>query len=198
MMHGYSKTPRLNRTESPIFRLAKPYLQTRNNELHTRNAIEFAFRLLTIHRADRAVVIPALILHDAGWSVVPEEIIRKTCRPRPDKSLLRIHEKESVEIARDILKKVSYDSVRTTEILEIIDGHDSRNKAFSINDQIVQDSDKLTRYAGSFRFLAGLTPITLEKLAGTLEQFIDQWFFLPDSKEMARAELVQRRIEMSF
>ncbi|MCX5811734.1 MAG: HD domain-containing protein [Proteobacteria bacterium] len=196
MIRKNPETPRLNSTESSIFRLAKPYLQARNNELHARNAIEFAFRLLTIYKADRYVIIPAMILHDVGWSVVPEEIIKKTCRPHPDKNLLRIHEGESLKIARDILKKVGYDTARTAEILEIIDGHDSRRGALSINDQIVQDSDKLTRYAGNFLFLVRQLPMTTVEFAISLEQLIDQWFFLPDSKEMARAELVQRRIEI--
>jgi HD superfamily phosphohydrolase YqeK len=196
MVFKDSKTPRLNRTESPIFKLARSYLQVRNNELHTRNAIKFAFRLLTIYGADRVVVIPALILHDVGWSKVSEDIIKKTRRPFPDKSLLRIHEEESLKIASDILKKVGYDASRTAEILEIIDGHDSRGEAMSINDQIVQDSDKLTRYAGSFRFLNRQLPMTPEEFVKSLERLIDQWFFLPDSKEMARAELVQRRMEI--
>jgi hypothetical protein len=198
MIFEDSKTPRLNKIELPIFRLAKPYLKTRNNESHTCNAIEFAFRLLKIYSADRVVVIPALILHDVGWNRVSEDIIKKTRRAHPDKNLLRIHEKESLKIARDILDKVHYDAARTAEILEIIDGHDSRGEAFSINDQIVQDSDKLTRYAGNFRFLNGQLPMTPEELAGSLERLIDQWFFLPDSKEMARTELVQRRIEMNI
>jgi len=193
-----SKTSRLNRVESPIFRLAKPYLQTRNNELHTRNAIEFAFRLLKIYGAERAIVIPAMILHDVGWSVVSEEIIEKACRANPDKILLRIHEEESLKVAREILEKIDYDAIRTTEILKIIDGHDTRNEAFSINDQIVQDSDKLTRYAENFRFLAQRFPITPERFALSLERLIDQWFFLPDSKEMARTELTLRRKEMDI
>jgi hypothetical protein len=197
-MNKDDKIPRLNRTELPIFRLAKPYLQTRNNELHTCNAIGFAFRLLKIYRAERAVVIPAMILHDVGWSVVSEEIIRKTCRPHPDKNLLRIHEEESLRIAGNILKKVGYNEIRTTEILKIIDGHDTADEAFSVNDQIVKDSDKLTRYAVNFQFLAGRASITLNELVGTLERFIDQWFFLPDSKEMARTELAQRRTEINI
>ncbi|MCX5804902.1 MAG: HD domain-containing protein [Proteobacteria bacterium] len=195
-MHKNTKTPRLNRIESPILRLAKPYLQTRNNELHTRNAIEFAFRLLAIHQAERAVVIPAIILHDVGWCRVSEEIIGKVCRANPDKDLLRIHEEESLKIAREILGIVSYDPLRTNEILEIIDGHDTRSKAFSINDKIVQDSDKLTRFAGSFWFLARRFPITPEAFVISLERLIDRWFFLPDSKEMARIELSRRLTEM--
>jgi hypothetical protein len=191
-----SKTPRLNRTESSLLRLARPYLQVRNNELHTRNAIEFAFRLLTIHRAERVVVIPALILHDVGWCRVSEDIIKKTRRAHPDKDLLRIHEQESIKIAEDILKKVCYNTARMDEILEIIDGHDTRGEALSINDQIVKDADKLTRYAVNFPFLAQQLPVTPAALAESLERLIDQWFFLQDSKEIARAELVHRRIEM--
>ncbi len=192
------KTPRLNSTELPIFRLAKPYLQTRNNESHTLDAVGFAFRLLKIYGAERAVVIPAMILHDVGWCTVSEEIIEKACRANPDKILLRIHEEESLKIAREILKKIDYDVIRTTEILKIIDGHDTRSEAFSINDQIVQDSDKLTRYAGNFRFLAQRFPIIPEKFAVSLERLIDKWFFLPNSKEIARTELAQRRKEMDI
>jgi hypothetical protein len=195
-MHKSAEIPHLNRIEWLIFRLVKPYLQTRNNELHTRNAIEFAFRLLKIYKAERDVIIPAIILHDAGWSKVPEEIIKKTRRPRPDKDLLRIHEEESLKIARNILEKVSYDAIRTAEILEIIDGHDSRDEALSVNDQIVKDADKLTRYAVNFWFLARRVPVTLEEFAKSLEQLIEPWFFLQDSKEMARIELSLRLTEM--
>jgi len=190
------KTPRLNRIELPIFRLAKPYLQARNDELHTRNAIKFAFRLLTLYKAERTVVIPAMILHDVGWSTVSEEIITKTCRPHPDKNLLKIHEDESLKIARDILNEVGYDTDAMAEILEIIDGHDTRNEALSVNDQIVKDSDKLTRYAGNFWFLAQRVPVTLEEFTASLERLIDQWLSLPDSREMARVELARRRMEM--
>jgi hypothetical protein len=194
-MYKNTEIPRLNSIERPIFRLVKPYLQTRNNELHTQNAIEFAFRLLKIYKGERDVIIPAIILHDAGWSKVPEEIIKKTRRPRPDKNLLRIHEEESLKIARDILEKVSYDSIKTAEILGIIDGHDSRDEALSVNDQIVKDADKLTRYAVNFWFLARRVPVTLEEFAKSLEQLIEPWFFLEDSKEIARMELSRRLTE---
>lgn len=187
--------PGLNRVESRIFRLAKTYLHARDNEVHTRNVIEFAFRLLDFHEADRAVVIPASILHDVGWSIVAEDIIKRACRPRPDMALVRIHEEESVRIASEILREINYDGPRATEILKIIDGHDTRMNALSMNDRIVKDSDKLTRYADNFWYWTRQLSLAPEELARSLEQSIDAWFFLPQSAEMAKAELARRRAE---
>jgi len=195
-MRNDAGTPRLNRVESRIFRLARPYLQVRDNELHAQNAVEFAFKLLTLYEADRAIVIPAMILHDVGWSRVSEEITRKACRPHADRQLARIHEEESVKIGGEILEEAGYDRDRVTEILVIIDGHDTRVEALSINDRIVKDSDKLTRYAKNFWFWTRQLPMVPEELAGDLEGMINQWFFLPESKKMAKAEITRRRLEI--
>lgn len=198
MINKDQKTSHLNKTESKIINLAKPYLQIRNNEIHTLNAIDFAFRLLNIYKkAERRLVIPAMILHDVGWSLVKEEIIRKVCLPDPDKNFVRIHEEESVRIARHILSKIDYDKAETDEILKIIDGHDTRGKAFSINDEIVQDSDKLTRYAINFWFWVGQVTLSAGEYALSLEKYINKWFFLPDSKEMAKKEIYLRLIEIN-
>jgi hypothetical protein len=66
----YDVSLHLNVIESAILKLAKPYLQIRDNERHTFNAIEFALKLLEIYDAERTIVIPAMILHDVGWSKV--------------------------------------------------------------------------------------------------------------------------------
>jgi len=186
---------RLNKTESVIAEKAKPYLQTRDNERHTFNALEFALTLLEDYKAERAVVVPAMILHDVGWSKVPKDIISRACRPDPDRELVKIHEGESVRIAASILGDVKYDSTLSAEILTIIEGHDTRKTALSINDKIVKDSDKLTRCAKSFWFWTQELPMAPEELARTIEGLIDDWFFLDKSKDMARAELAQRLSE---
>jgi hypothetical protein len=191
----YDVTLHLNKAESTILKLAMPYLQIRDNERHTINAIEFVLKLLENYDADRMVVIPAMTLHDVGWSRVSQEIISRACRPQPDMKLVRIHEEESVKIATSILQDIGYDSARAGEILEIIDGHDTRQSAFSINDKIVRDSDKLTRCAKSFWFWTRKLPMAPGELADTLEGLTEEWFFLDKSKEMARGELAQRRLE---
>jgi hypothetical protein len=181
--------------ELAILGLAKPYLQTRDNERHTLNAIEFALKLLKTYNAERSIVIPAMILHDVGWSRVSREIISRACRPHPDKELVRIHEEEGVKIAAGILKDTGYDIAMSAAIVEIINGHDTRDIAVSTNDKIVKDSDKLTRCAKSFWFWTSELPMTPEELADSIEGLIEEWFFLDESKTMAREELRQRRME---
>ena len=57
-----------------IYKQAKPYLDTRHNDVHTSLSYDFARRLLAHYPdADEEVVLPAIILHDVGWKMVPEE-----------------------------------------------------------------------------------------------------------------------------
>jgi hypothetical protein len=184
-------------TEKRIYRLAQPYLTTRNNDAHTQIALGLALRLLEKVKGDRHIVIPAVILHDVGWSKLSAEILPKAFGPWADRTLLRIHEEEGVKIAKGILAEVGYDSQYADEILQIIDGHDTRANAISINDKIVRDADRLSRYSSSFFWLEverfGLTP---EARYQRLELNMDQWFAISVSKEMAREELRQRRREI--
>lgn len=58
----------------PIWQAARPYLQTRSNERHTWYCYAFAQQLLALHpAADAEIVLPALLLHDVGWSTVPDD-----------------------------------------------------------------------------------------------------------------------------
>jgi hypothetical protein len=195
----------VNAVEERIYQLARPYLTTKHNDkpariahndAHIRIALDFAFRLLEGGKGDRRVVVPAIILHDVGWNRVPDEILDKAFGPKADMSLLRIHEEEGVKIAKSILAKVGYDSRYANEILQIIDGHDTRAKAISIDDEIVRDADKLSRYSRSAFWLIveglGVTP---EEICRALELMVEQWFSMSASKEIAREELEQRRRE---
>jgi HD superfamily phosphodiesterase len=186
----------LARAEERIFRLAKPFLRVRNNEVHTRAAIEFALRLLETEKADRDIVIPAVILHDVGYDSLSEGLIPRAYGPRKEKDVTRIHEQEGARIAAAILNDIGYDTSKTAEILEIIDGHDTRPVALSINDQVVRDADKLTRYARDLRSWPPSFFSTAQEAAAGLDRLVDRWFFLSTSKLMAREELKQRRIEV--
>jgi HD superfamily phosphodiesterase len=127
--------------------LAAPLLRVRNNDAHTLYAFGLASALLDAHpEADSAVVLPAIMLHDIGWSRVPPSEVLQAIAPgggRPD--LVLLHEKEGARLAAEILAECSYDSARIPAILEIIDGHDSRKEALSIEDVIVKDADKTWR-----------------------------------------------------
>ena len=60
-----------------ILEHAIPFLSTRNNEIHTKAAMQFAFDILEKENGNEDVVIPAIILHDVGWSTISEDMQRK-------------------------------------------------------------------------------------------------------------------------
>lgn len=130
-----------------IWQLAEPYLKVRSNDGHTIYAYGLARALVDLHpEADPEVVLPAVILHDTGWSQVPEAEVLEAIAPgggRPD--LVIRHEKEGARIAAVVLAEVGHDEVRTERILQIIDGHDSRREALFLDDALMKDADKLWR-----------------------------------------------------
>ena len=137
----------LSDRDAAIWDAAVPYLQVRNNDRHSLYAYGMARALLDqLPDADPDVVLPAILLHDTGWSTVAEHDVLEAIAPgggRPD--LVRQHEREGARIARGILESIDYDPALTRAIAAIIDGHDTRVEAISIEDAIVKDSDKLWR-----------------------------------------------------
>ncbi|WP_211881235.1 HD domain-containing protein [Pseudarthrobacter albicanus] len=130
-----------------VWELAAPLLKVRDNDAHTLYALGLARALLDAHpEADAAVVLPAIMLHDIGWSQVPPAEVLQAIAPgggRPD--LVLLHEKEGARLAAGILADAGYDAGKVPAILAIIDGHDSRREALSIDDAIVKDADKTWR-----------------------------------------------------
>ena len=182
--------------EEQIFRLATPYLQVRDNERHTWGALGFALRLLEKYEGEREVVGLATILHDVGWIVLPKEQMSRAWGPSPDMAMLRLHEEAGVETAVRILGQVDCDKAVTEKVIAIIDGHDTRTSALSLDDKVVKDADKLTRYGAGFWTIARLFSIAPDKLSRQLERRIDRWYFLDFSRSMAREELALRRLEV--
>ena len=173
-----------------IYALAKPYLNTRQNDIHVEGSYHFARRLLEDEPGDPEVVIPAIICHDLGWIKLPEHLQLKAFGPNFDPDLRRIHEVEGVKLARDILLQVHYDPIKTAEILDIIDGHDSRLHAVSDSDKIVKDADKLFRCTPT-----GLA-IDMERFQMERDVYlkwisarIDTWFFTETGRQLAWKEL---------
>ncbi len=179
-----------------IYKQAEPYLDTRHNDVHTSLSYDFARRLLAHYPdADEAIVLPAIILHDVGWKMVPEEKQLNAFGPKAkDKKTKRVHEKEGVRIAEEILTRLNYDEEKIREILSIIDSHDTRLEALSLNDQLVKDADKLWRFTPAgvdidhTRF-----GIARDDYTRWLDTVMADWFFTPEAKEMAHAALTEAR-----
>jgi hypothetical protein len=181
-----------------IYRLAGPYLDTRDNDLHTRIAYSFALKLLEAEGGDEKIVIPAVLLHDVGWKTVPEELQLKAFGPgRNDLEINRIHEVEGAKIARELLQQAGYDPELVDQIVEIILEHDSRHEAISLNDALVKDSDKLWRFSRE-AIVVDPRRFGVDSLVHVvwLGRQIEGWFLTATGKNMALAEQKLRLIEL--
>lgn len=176
-----------------IAELAKPYLNTRKNDIHVEISCRFALRLLESEPGDPEIVIPAILCHDLGWSKLTEDLQLKAFGPKDfDLELRRIHEVEGVKLAREVLQQVHYDPRQTEEILEIIEGHDSRLTALSDSDKIVKDADKLFRFAPvGLRIDAERFELEIPNHVKWLKARSDEWFFTETARKLALEELAK-------
>jgi HD superfamily phosphodiesterase len=174
-----------------ILLLAKPYLNTRKNDIHTEISTRLAYRLMAKEGGNENIVIPAIILHDVGWKAIPEDLQLKAFGPKAiSPELNRKHEISGVKTAREILEKVNYDQAEINQILEIIDGHDSRKQAISLDDKIVKDADKLFRYTKEALLInTNRFNETIEEAASRYLSNIEKWFFTDFAKKTAKEEL---------
>lgn len=177
-----------------LYRRALPYLNTRHNDVHTLIAYGQA-RLLLAHYpdADESVVLPAIILHDVGWKAVSESEQLTAFGPNmSNRALQRLHETEGVRIAKSILEELGFDQAKLGEVVAIIDGHDTRAAALSLNDRLVRDADRLWRFTpiglqiDSRRFGFGL-----DEYLVWIEGQIDKWMSTSEAKQIAREYLVE-------
>jgi len=135
--------------EEAVWNAALPFLRTRDNDTHSLYSYGIARGLLMrLPDADAHIVLPAIILHDTGWSTVEERIALEAISPDRDGSFHHIviqHEKEGARIAREVLEGLDFPAADVDEICAIIDGHDTRLEAISLNDAVVKDADKVWR-----------------------------------------------------
>ena len=177
-----------------IYQLAKPYLGVRHNDVHTEICLRFGYRLMKAEGGNEHIIIPAIILHDVGWQKVPEELHLKAFGPKATMpEFTRLHEVEGVKIAKGILEQVNYDAEEMIRILEIIDGHDTRKQAVSLNDQIVKDADKLWRYSrkGFYIDIKRFDESYAQGL-NRLRKNLPIFFFTNTARTLARKELQKR------
>jgi hypothetical protein len=132
-----------------IWDLAFPYQDKRDDSGHAEISLKFAKKLVVMENGNEEVIIPAIILHDVGWSQLEKErrlLIFDKDTSKEDKLKLQLeHQKESVRLAGDILRKVNYPEEMAKEILEIVSQHDTREGFISKNEGLVRDADKLWR-----------------------------------------------------
>ena len=181
-----------------VYSLAEPYWHTRSGEIHMPASFALARRLLdALPDADPLIVLPAILLHDVGYARVPVETHHAGLQDAPggwDADVTRRHEIEGARLAAEILAEVGMDPARTARIVEIVDGHDSRLEALSIEDAIVKDADKLWRFTESgVRVTHTWVDRSPEAFMDYVESKIEVWLFTEPARALARESLDQAR-----
>lgn len=123
--------------------------RTRGNDIHLPISLAYATRLCDAHpEADRELVLVTVLLHDTGWAHVDEtRIISEGFAGDWRQAAIRYeHETEGCKVARRVLPPLGYSADFVDRVCEIIDGHDTRPVAYSLEDALMRDADRLWRF----------------------------------------------------
>src|SRR5699024_12828133 len=99
-------------------------------------------------QANGELVLVAAILHDTGWAHVDEtRMISEGFSGNWRKAAIRFeHETEGCAVARRVLPGLGYSPDFIEQVCTIIDGHDTRKVACSLEDALVRICDRLWRF----------------------------------------------------
>lgn len=132
-----------------LWKAIEPETRTRANDVHLPIVAAYAERLCDAYpQANRELVLVAAILHDTGWAHVDEtRIISEGFSGNWRKAAIRFeHETEGCAVARRVLPGLGYSPDFIEQVCTIIDGHDTRQVAYSLEDALVRDCDRLWRF----------------------------------------------------
>ena len=133
----------------PIWKAVVTETRTRGNDIHLPISLAYAERLCdAFQAADRLLVRVAILLHDTGWGRVDESrILSEGFTGDWRKAAIRYeHEKQGCIIAREVLPPLGYGDEFVEQVCAIVDGHDTRPDAYTLEDALVRDADRLWRF----------------------------------------------------
>jgi HD domain len=188
----------LREQDIKIWQAALPYLDVRSNDAHTLYAYALLQRLLEFTPEGEAdVVLPAILLHDTGWKMIPADKILHAFGPNNKyPELTRQHELEGVKIATTILQNLDYPTVLIEKITAIIDGHDTTKIARSTNDALMKEADKLWRYTPhGISTIQGWFNISESEVLDILEDFVLPTFLTQNGLMTAKMMLSTARMK---
>lgn len=185
----------MNARDLALWRAARIWLDVRSNDVHTLIAWRLAETLLALRPgADEAVVLPAIILHDTGWKMMPQDKLALAVGPNAQfPELQRDHELAGLQIGAEILRALTL-GLDDAAILAIIDGHDTTKPARSPEDAIVKDADKLWRFTPhGVATIGGWFQTAAPETLAMLQDFVLPSFLTPEARIMAQGFLAEGR-----
>jgi len=117
---------------------------------HTRRVVAYGKTLLDREPGNPRVVVPALIIHDTGWSKVDfSDFVDAPAVDKKDTASVRLHMDHGAGIARKILEAVGWDPAITEQIVDIVAVHDAPEKIRASHNPdaaLVFEADWLDKY----------------------------------------------------
>ena len=184
--------------EAALKKRVKPVLlKARNGDWdHTLRAVAYGRDLLRCEPGDEDIVIPALYLHDIGWSRVDYTDFKNAPPGRKnDAKSVPLHMRYGARMAAEILSEMHYDPEKSAVIAAIVAVHDDPDKPFSMGEPsavLVAEADRLDRYGPDslerYEKMFGKDAMTGEILEGARQlrrNGLKHWFKTPTAKAMA-------------
>ncbi|MCD1144625.1 HD domain-containing protein [Kocuria sp. LUK] len=192
-----STTPPAGTDLDPIWSRVVPETRARSNDIHLPISLAYAERLCAAHpEADALVVRVAILLHDTGWGRVDEErILSEGFSGDWRKADIRYeHERQGCLIAEEVLPELGYDAEFVGRVTAIIDGHDTRPEARSLEDALVRDADRLWRFDQvGIALASSWFKLTPSAYMDRLETEIVPELQTSAARQMAEADLARSR-----
>jgi len=197
-------------TFDALWQTCKPYLENGRtiDLIHTRISTDLAWRLLREGaKGDEDIIIPAIMLHDIGYSQIDDkDVYKKTTFPdkannQYDVHIKELHLTEGAKLAEVILEELEYPAPLIPPIVEIVRTHEdlqgNKPDQSNTNRVIVSDADKLYRFT-AYNLTSGMALHGKGKKDAFEFMYnnIDKWLCLNISKRIAIEEL--RKLPYEF
>lgn len=174
-----------------------PETRARGNDIHLPISVAYAHRLCAAYPdADAQLVLVATLLHDTGWAHVDEErIVSEGFRGNWRTSDIRYqHETEGCSVAERVLPGLGFGADFIAAVCAIIDGHDTRPVAYSLEDALMRDADRLWRFdRAGIALASGWFAQTPAEYTDRLETEIVPELITQAAVDMAMADLLRSR-----